>query len=221
MTTVYNEEWLQMVKEMPWHLPRQGEDPSGKEGIEICQADDWYIEQVGREMRGTTTTEEIVVVKVKSHVDGAIRDVAAWAMWRLNYYKFKLWCIKTSVPPNHYRKERAYHEAKFIICQSKANKMKKELVLEENPNMTELRRNAEMREIDLMYPTFDHIPFDQDINTVNERIASLGLGYWSDDNDIERFAGLETDVGNEREEDAKEYKTEVQLQQERKKQRME
>ena len=39
-----------------------------------------------------------------------------------------------------------------------------------------------------------------------------GQAYWSDDNDTECFALLETDAGNERGEDAEEHKTEVQLQ---------
>ena len=66
MTTVYNEEWFQSVKNLPWHFPRQGGHLSGQDGIEIYQADEWYIVEVAKLMKGTTTTDKIVLVKVKN-----------------------------------------------------------------------------------------------------------------------------------------------------------
>ena len=66
MAMVYNKEWVQSAKDMHLRLRRQGGYSRGRDGIEICPANERYIVGVARLMQGTTTSDKIVLVKVKS-----------------------------------------------------------------------------------------------------------------------------------------------------------
>ena len=128
-------------------------------------------------------SQELEEVKIKWKSDGRITTVSASDMWRTNYEKFKVYCLRhPEIKARYYREMKSYKTAKFIKYSNERNMAEVGNVEAEWETASEDNdeRTAAIGEAEEKYPTYESFDNVSDLDNKIEELEE----YWSDDDTI-------------------------------------